>query len=83
MGSLHTMPCHNNRLSFSVALLTSSTSKPQRRVGSSSVSSDVSVVSTSDTPAMCYVMDACCSCRLLMPPQLMPRDTCCFPCWMS
>lgn len=62
---LHTMPCHNNRLSFSVALLTSSTSNTERRK-----QRDVGVASISDT---CDVLRDGCVLQLPKPPQLMPR----------
>lgn len=70
------MPCHNNRLSFSLGfadIIQPHTLPLSSGLCSSDGSSDASVVSTSDT---CDVLrDGC----VLQLPQLMPRDTCCFP----
>lgn len=76
---LHTMPCHNNQLSFSLGFadIIHLASPPSSGLRSSEGSSDASVVSTSDT---CDVLrDGC----VLQLPQLMPRDTCCFPFYPS
>lgn len=73
--------CHVTTIDcpFRLALLTSSTQPLPLSSGlrSSDGSSDASVVSTSDT---CDVLrDGC----VLQLPQLMPRDTCCFPFYPS
>lgn len=64
-GGLHTMPCHNNRLSFSLGFadIIHPPPSPSRLVSAAATEAATPASSALPTLATCSVMDACCSCR--------------------